>query len=310
MAVTLMWYWPGPFRVKKFQNLKSCDNVCSENKFMTDSTLNANSGDGGPDVGGVDELFGELAEEAAEQGSTQRDGNAADPTEPADSASDAVEDQTAAAVFGQLQETVADTDDVDAVDDVLADETPEDIIASADEPASDPVDDTLVDEGALENLLLTDRTQDQEFLWIDTDDGTVDETASDTLESDPEDGEADDTDHETDAATDASAALEADAESEAADATDRPSNAESEAAESPTELFGDDFGTPDSSDTGADEDTEASADDTADDTADPSEDTDETSLAPVEGSDVPATVEDDSSSGLLGWLRSKLGGLF
>lgn len=158
---------------------------------MTDSTVNANSGDGATDIGSADELFGGI-----DAGGTMgEDVDAGTPdvggrTEGPGSADDTVEDRTAAAVFGQLQENVSDSD---GVDDVLEDETPDDIVASADDPEPEPVDaDLLADEDALEELLLTDRTEGEEFRWIDTDDGTDD--ASDPDRTDAEDDRASETD--------------------------------------------------------------------------------------------------------------------
>lgn len=161
---------------------------------MTDTTIDEHTGDGGVDVGAsATDLFGELADDTAdepagEQGSTTAAGSDAEtgtetdtdtettnsnsnssgptgttddaPAEPRD-----IEDQTAASIFGQLK-----GDDGAAVDDVL-DDSPEAIIASADEPVDEPTDlddDLLADDGELEALLLTGRTKEQEFLWVDT----------------------------------------------------------------------------------------------------------------------------------------------
>ncbi|ELY85826.1 midas domain-containing protein [Natrinema altunense] len=150
---------------------------------MTDSTTDS-PGDGGLDVGAsTDELFGEFEETDTGAGRrTERgDGDEADGDDP-----DEVEDRTAAEVFDQLRAEAADEGDTD---DVLADETPDDIIASAAEPEPDPatpVDDELrADEDELTELLLTGRTKDGEFLWVDTagsddrrDDDPVDSTPS------------------------------------------------------------------------------------------------------------------------------------
>jgi len=96
---------------------------------MTDSTTDTQSADGGFEVGSsVDDLFGEI-ESDGDSGVDQRvetdDGDG----------SDAVEDQTAADVFDQLR---TDAGDENGADDILADESPDDIIASADEPAPSP----------------------------------------------------------------------------------------------------------------------------------------------------------------------------
>lgn len=83
---------------------------------------------------------------------------------------DGVEDRTAADVFEQLR----DDADEGGADDILADESPDDIIASADDPdpETEAVDDALLaDDGELTDLLLTGRSTDGEgeFRWIDTD---------------------------------------------------------------------------------------------------------------------------------------------
>ncbi len=160
---------------------------------MTDSTTDTSSGDGAFDVGSsVDELFGDLETDDWGAGSRTADDEAGEREEPDD-----VEDQTAAAVFEQLQ---ADTDDEDGADDVLADESPEDIIASADEPDPEPEasidDDLLADEDELADLLLTGRTKEQEFLWIETEDSSDDDEPSETDAVDDAD-ETTETDGET-----------------------------------------------------------------------------------------------------------------
>ncbi|WP_049921155.1 hypothetical protein [Halopiger djelfimassiliensis] len=146
---------------------------------MTDSTIGSESGEGGVDVGSsVDELFDELAEESPRgeaidrEAQCERDDGRTESSETPSDADD-IEDQTAAAVFGQLKDDVDDT----ATDELLSEDSPEDIIASADEPDPEhesPVDDDLlVDEDELEELLLTGRRKEQEFLWIDPDDSTA-----------------------------------------------------------------------------------------------------------------------------------------
>ncbi|THE65926.1 hypothetical protein D8Y22_05240 [Salinadaptatus halalkaliphilus] len=136
---------------------------------MTDSTIDNKSGEGDLDVGSsAEELFGGINEESpeAEVDRSKETASAEDEDAAADDASD-IEDQTAASVFGQLKSDV----DSDGADEVLADESPDDIIASADEPDPDhePLDDALrPDDDELADLLLTGRTKDQEFLWIET----------------------------------------------------------------------------------------------------------------------------------------------
>jgi hypothetical protein len=112
---------------------------------MTDSTTNTGPGDGGFDGGSS------VARLEAGAGSGAGD----------------VEDRTAADVFDRIR---TDFGDEDGADDVLGDESPADIIASTAE--SDPErdagadDDLLVDEDELAELL-TGRTKEDGFLWID-----------------------------------------------------------------------------------------------------------------------------------------------
>ncbi|WP_276253422.1 hypothetical protein [Halomontanus rarus] len=142
---------------------------------MTDSTIDNKSGDGSFDLGpSVDELFGDIEDESSSERVRNEEDDGAT-TE--DTADDGIEDQTAADVFNQLRDEATDTGEADIDSDILEDESPTDIIASADEPTDDAPtvdDDLLVDEHALENLLLTGRTKEDEFLWVD--DGSSAET--------------------------------------------------------------------------------------------------------------------------------------
>ncbi len=289
---------------------------------MTDSTINTNSSDGSLDVGGTaDDLFGEIDEGVPEgepvDGELTGDEESAD-DEPAPS-DGGIEDQTAATVFGNLQQSGSTTDDID---DVLDDESPEDIIASADDPEPEPADDDLlVDEGALEELLLTDRTKDQEFLWIDADESETTETAPDA-EASPEseatetapDAEAspesvtvdsssvdDAVDTETDVSEDGPAETDG-PESAAAS----PSSDETSDENAPTAVTADgreETATPDTV-----EPNEESDGDSDDETAA----TTDLALVDDDQTGVPATTADDDNhaGGFLGWLRSKLGRLF
>ncbi|UTF52383.1 hypothetical protein [Natronosalvus rutilus] len=143
---------------------------------MTDSTTDEKSREGDFDIGpSMDELFGEIEDDSADE----------EPVDPDETAhGDGVEDVTAADLFSQLRdEAAADP----GMDEVLEDESPEEIIASADEddePDHD-VDDELVDEGALDDLLLTGRTRSDEFLWIDSgdDSSSVDDGDSGATET-------------------------------------------------------------------------------------------------------------------------------
>lgn len=130
---------------------------------MTDSTIdgkpNERALDHAPDL---DEWFGDLERPAD-------DGDARDHGESGGHWGEQVEDTTASDVFERIR---AESPDAGAgAGEILADETPEDIIASADDPDDrDAIDDDLFDEGALDELLLTGRTEAQGFLWIETDD--------------------------------------------------------------------------------------------------------------------------------------------
>ena len=168
---------------------------------MTDSTIDENSGDGGFDVGAsADDLFGAIADELNE-GAVDRDSTdaTADAEANAKSGAGGVEDQTASNVFGKLKAEAEVVSPADGTDDVLEGESPEDIIASADEPDPEPEstvdDDLLVDEEELEDLLLTGRTKDQEFLWIDPDGSPADEVSDGATDVDfdaEETGQAED----------------------------------------------------------------------------------------------------------------------
>jgi len=93
------------------------------------------------------------------------------------------DDLTAGDVFERLKnEEDATSADSDEVYRELVDESPEDLVAAADEPAAEPTpedDDLLADEAALESLLLPDRTEEDGFLWIDPDSAVEPEAATD-----------------------------------------------------------------------------------------------------------------------------------
>lgn len=82
------------------------------------------------------------------------------------------EDTTADELFAQLREEQDDADQAHAVDE-LADESPDEIMARADEEEEhvDQIDDAIrADEGALDDLLLTERREADGFLWVETED--------------------------------------------------------------------------------------------------------------------------------------------
>ncbi len=151
---------------------------------MTDGTTGGDATRSSVDIGpSVDDLFGEIEEEPLESDSADR----AD-----DGGSDGIEDQTASDVFNQFRREAAGEFDVD---DVLGEESPEDLIVDADEePSSTPEDDSLFDEEAFDELLLTGRRKEDEFLWIETKDADEADDLEEGIEDDS--GEAPETDSE------------------------------------------------------------------------------------------------------------------
>ena len=235
---------------------------------MTDSTINGGSGEGNLDFGtSAEELFGEFEDESLEDEELER----SERGKPDD-----IEDRTAADVFDQLK---SETEAVDTVS-VLEDETPEDIIASADEPddGDEPDDDLIEDEAALETLLLTGRTKGEEFLWVDTGDSTAEAGATPGV-SDPEPDRGD-----PGTITNEGDSVSFDEDDISTDFDGVPPD--EEGTPDPT----DEERTPEATDDGpiADEPTDLVAVD--------SEDTD---LVPEEDSE-------ESSGGILAWIRSKL----
>jgi len=90
-----------------------------------------------------------------------------------DQESDEADDPTAGDVFERLKNSEPSTSaDSEAVYRELVDEDPDAIAETADEPPAEPAiedDDLLADEGALEDLLLSGRTEEDGFLWIEAD---------------------------------------------------------------------------------------------------------------------------------------------
>ncbi|WP_222918784.1 hypothetical protein [Natrinema sp. SYSU A 869] len=311
---------------------------------MTDSTTDS-PGDGKFDVGSsVNDLFGKLEDpESGDQPRIQlEDGDETDGEE-----TDGVEDRTAADVFDQLQTEAANEG---TADDVLADESPDDIIASADEPEpapETPVDDALVADGdALTELLLTGRTKEREFLWVDS-------NGSD----DPRDGEPTDrtsTDEGTEGADEETPSVDDTVDLDAATATatgtvDEPSDGEPVVENGSADAVEPDVAAVTDTDTESNTDTAVDADATPETPSNPSDDTlirnDDTgssleaesdthavddaetadhdgdgmgSDTDTEGTETEtasddtgnASAADDEPSGLLGRLRSLLNGLF
>ncbi|MGQ3413454.1 hypothetical protein ACT4ML_14460 [Natrinema sp. LN54] len=250
---------------------------------MTESTTD-NPGDGALEVGSsVDDLFGDV-ETGGDSGDERRDETA--DGDRADDGSDGIEDRTAADIFDQLR---ADAADEGGADDVLADESPDDIIASADEPDPEPAtpvdDELLADDDELTDLLLTGRTKDREFLWIDpnaSDDSRDGETSDSAA---PEEG--------TDAVAEEPSAVESDAETEN-DApvwdgdVDEATASDTEAVDEPSES---DSGLEIESDDGLESDAADTTDVTAEDTT-AAADTDDAPEAEPDSS-TDAVADDD-----------------
>lgn len=131
---------------------------------------------------------------------------------PDDGATPDAEDTTADELFSQLRdEHAADEPAADAV----TEESPEDIMAKADEEAAhvDQVDDAIrADEDALDDLLLTGRREADGFLWVETeDDAAADDGFGAMFEgADDADGSANTADGDA-ATADGDAATDADA---------------------------------------------------------------------------------------------------
>lgn len=297
---------------------------------MTDSSIDKNPGEGGFDAGpSMEELFGDIEEESpeGEQIDRQKD-------DPGDD--EEIEDLTAADVFNQLRDEVSASDETNTV---LEEESPEDIIASADDPVveADEIDDDLVDEGALDSLLLTGRTKGEEFLWVDSDDSTeTTESESTDAMADPADGKEEDPEqvtdrpeqdevveshgetvesHDEDLETETTPLSTAETEASVTDSTASESAGRRDYSLESTadELDSSDTAAGDTPDDATDE-IDASLEESTDDTAAAGtlEDEDETGgemvLSDVEKTDaemVPVE-EDEESGGFFSWLRSKL----
>lgn len=153
---------------------------------MTDGTLDEEPEEESGISRSAEELFGGIEDDARspEDSDSERDG------QQGSSDGDSVEDRTANDVFAQFRERDVEKGDVG---EILGGESPEDLIAAADE--DEPRRDDLVEDAeALDELLLTGRVAGEEFLWIDTDG--------------EESGPAADTDPETDDGVPLSTAIE------------------------------------------------------------------------------------------------------
>ena len=154
------------------------------NHPMSDSTRTTADG-GTSDTLNVEDLFATDDTDISIEDGESDDGTTTASTETTPGTGTATpdaEDTTADELFAQLRDEHDDAEQAHAVDDVT-DESPEDIMARADEDAEhvDQIDDSIrADEGALDDLLLTERREADGFLWVETDaDDDVDATGDD-----------------------------------------------------------------------------------------------------------------------------------
>ncbi len=240
---------------------------------MTDGTLDEEPEEESGISRSAEELFGGIEDDARspEDPGSERDG------QQGSSDGDSVEDRTANDVFAQFRERDVEKGDVG---EILGGESPEDLIAAADE--DEPRRDDLVEDAeALDELLLTGRVAGEEFLWIDTDG--------------EESGPAADTDPETDDAVPLSTAIEMTLEGDedgpsAGDREDGAASTTSETGSTPADP--EEGPTPDGPD---DEPTERDGEDsTAEGDADREPSEEDGSVEEEEGS-IDGSVEEEGS---------------
>jgi len=210
------------------------------------------------------------------------------------------EDKTADDLFRELAEaeetSLGSSADGDEIYEELSEDSPEEIIAAADEDAeTHPVDDAILpDEDALDDLLLSDRRKVDGFLWVDT--GTASEGGD--RDATPFDGDV--VDEWSDAFA---AASEGDASTEAElspDADDRGDSAQEITIDvpDPEEVDG---AIEDDSETEADRIFSAEPDEAALDSVRESE-----TASAAEDSEDDASDDEPATPGLLGRLLSLL----
>mgnify|MGYP000153303065 CR=1 FL=1 len=146
---------------------------------MTDRTMGSGSSRMGGDEADldIDDLFASSGDDGSEDEPTDEKA-----TPEGTGGRDEIEDTTADELFQQLSAEVAEEED-DTVDEAdpfeeLSDESPEEIIASADEEVEhvDEVDDAIAaDDELFDTLLLPEREEEDGFLWVQTE---ADEEAS------------------------------------------------------------------------------------------------------------------------------------
>jgi len=166
------------------------------NHSMSESTRTTTDG-GRSDALNVEDLFATDDTDISIEDGESDDGTTTASTETTPGTGTATpdaEDTTADELFAQLRDEHDDAEQAHAVDDVT-DESPEDIMARADEDAEhvDQIDDSIrADEGALDDLLLTERREADGFLWVETDGDDPDAAGDDVaamFEADDADGD-------------------------------------------------------------------------------------------------------------------------
>ncbi|WP_435318210.1 hypothetical protein [Haloarchaeobius sp. TZWSO28] len=146
---------------------------------MTNSTLETGSSLD------IDELFADTDAEPADESEPRADPRNA----PEQDETEDIEDVTAGELFQQLSTDHAPT--VESPDGYaeLSDESPEEIIASADEAVEpmDEVDEAIAaDDDLLDDLLLSGRTKADGFLWVETDADEDSDASDDDVDADAE----------------------------------------------------------------------------------------------------------------------------
>ncbi|WP_256300382.1 hypothetical protein [Haloarchaeobius salinus] len=139
---------------------------------MTNRTMDSGSSRMGGDEANldIDDLFASSSDGGREDEPTDES-----TTPEGTDGRDEIEDTTAGELFQQLSAEVEAEDDETEADpfDELSDESPEEIIASADEEVEhvDEVDDAIAaDDELFDTLLLPEREEEDGFLWVQTED--------------------------------------------------------------------------------------------------------------------------------------------
>jgi hypothetical protein len=217
------------------------------------------------------------------------------------------EDTTADELFAQLRDEHDDAEQAHAVDDVT-DESPEDIMARADEAAEhvDQIDESIrADEGALDDLLLTERREADGFLWVETENDDASDDVAALFEADASDDDGRDDDQR--AATGQSAGDDDFSLAAGTDDFSLAAGTDDSSETRATTFDADDFG----ADASSLDDAQAASDDAqaaSDDAQAANEDAQAASDDAQAASDDAQAASDDNSDGLADRIRSILTG--